>query len=130
MLTDIDRDMDDFKPDLIVGISRGGLIPAVMLSHIMEAPMIPLVWQTRDGQECDRNNQQLHDAINEGKNVLIVDDINDSGRTFCEISEAYQTEYQLHVRYVALIDRAKSEFGTDYRGLTVTHDGWFAFPWE
>ena len=28
----------DWKPDYIVGLTRGGLIPAVMLSHYLDVP--------------------------------------------------------------------------------------------
>ena len=33
----------------IVGISRGGLIPGIILSHALDVPFEPLQWQTRDG---------------------------------------------------------------------------------
>ena len=29
---------DEFIPDVVVGISRGGLIPGVMISHKLEIP--------------------------------------------------------------------------------------------
>ena len=32
---------DDFVPDVIVGISRGGLIPGVMISHKLNIPFKP-----------------------------------------------------------------------------------------
>jgi hypoxanthine phosphoribosyltransferase len=30
-----------WKPDVIVGLTRGGLVPAVMVSHYFEIPLIP-----------------------------------------------------------------------------------------
>ena len=37
------------KPELIIGIARGGLIPAVALSHKLEVPFKSTTWQDRDG---------------------------------------------------------------------------------
>ena len=39
---------DNFKPDVIVGISRGGLIPGVMISHKLNIPFKPVHASTRD----------------------------------------------------------------------------------
>ncbi len=39
---------DDFVPDVIVGISRGGLIPGVMISHKLNIPFKPVHASTRD----------------------------------------------------------------------------------
>ena len=46
-----------YKPDYIVGISRGGLTPAVMLSHLLSVPMHTLKVTLRDGVEddCDQS---------------------------------------------------------------------------
>ena len=39
---------DEFIPDVVVGISRGGLIPGVMISHKLEIPFKPVHASTRD----------------------------------------------------------------------------------
>ena len=41
MISDIAMKMhrDNWKPDYIVGLTRGGLIPAVYLSHYLDVPM-------------------------------------------------------------------------------------------
>ena len=39
---------DNFNPDVIVGISRGGLIPGVMMSHKLNVPFKPVHASTRD----------------------------------------------------------------------------------
>ena len=40
---------DKWFPDYIVGITRGGLLPAKMLSHYMDIPMTTLDIRLRDG---------------------------------------------------------------------------------
>jgi len=63
-------------PDVIVGLTRGGLIPAVMLSHRLKLPMKTIQWSTRD--------YPLKESLDElriYRKILIVDDICDSGVT-------------------------------------------------
>ena len=51
--------MDYPNIDSVMGIPRGGLIPAVMISHELGLPL----------------------ELNPGKNTLVVDDINETGYT-------------------------------------------------
>ena len=49
---------DGWKPDYIVGLTRGGLVPAAMLSHYLEVPMETLKVSLRDsdhGRSWKRN---------------------------------------------------------------------------
>ena len=40
--------LDNFRPDYVVGITRGGLLPAVMISHYLKVPMYSLDISLRD----------------------------------------------------------------------------------
>ena len=61
---------DEFKPDVIVGISRGGLIPGVMISHKLNIPFKPVHASTRDFPHWENYLPKSNDS-----KVLIVDDI-------------------------------------------------------
>ena len=69
--------LDKFDPEVIVGISRGGLLPGVMMSHWMEKPFKPIKAALRDHPEWEDYLPRKTD-----KRVLIVDDVCDSGETF------------------------------------------------
>lgn len=73
--------------DIIIGIQRGGLIPAVHLSNLLQVPMQTLQWSTRDREVRDSSNP--HIICNKGKNILLVDDMIDDGKTVHEIYNAY-----------------------------------------
>lgn len=101
---------DGFKPDYIVGVTRGGLIPAVMISHYLKVPMHTLKVSLLEGSDddCESNLWMSEDAFGyvpkdeqeiikcrwdstKKKKILIVDDINDTGATFNWIKKDWQS---------------------------------------
>ena len=90
--------LDKFDPQVIVGISRGGLTPGVMMSHWMQKPFKPIKTSLRDFPEWEDYLPKKTD-----ERVLIVDDICDSGETFQKISD-FITErgVNVEVRFASL----------------------------
>jgi len=139
----------DFKPDYIVGITSGGLTPAVILSHILEVPMYTLKVSLRDGVEddCDHNCWMAEDALGYDKdpvNILIVDDINDSGATIAWIkqdwpssclptNEKWNSCWGTNVRFATVVNNLASTETVDYAAMEINKvedDAWIVFPWE
>jgi len=119
-------DFDSWYPDVVVGIARGGLAPAVMISHALEIPMVPITWSTRDyiAKATDANS-----LIEGYRNVLVVDDIVDSGLTLDELQQTLGNDGQ-EIRYAALYLRHTSDVLPDYVGLDIKNDAWVEFSWE
>lgn len=116
------------KPDLIVGIVRGGLLPALHLSHALERPMETVTWQTRD-KNYQQFNERVDIQIRNDDVVLFVDDINDTGRTFKDLAKAYNTNTRKNVHFISLVEKTTSDFhGT--AALTLDDSRWIVFPWE
>ena len=114
-----------FKPTHIVGITRGGLIPAVMLSHSFDLPMETLGVSFRDNRATHHTKfKPIDDA-----RYLIVDDINDSGTTFKVVSDIFRNR-RLIFATSALINKEKSGFDVDFYGEMFYYDDWINFPWE
>lgn len=134
-----------FKPDYVVGITRGGLVPAVMISQFLNIPCQTLKVQLRDGNECESNLWMAEEAFSE-KNILIVDDINDSGATLNWIMEDWQSGclpdhihweevWNNNVKFAVLFDNLASscKVKMDYVGEEVNkaeRDIWIDFPYE
>jgi hypothetical protein len=138
---------DNWKPDYVVGITRGGLIPAVLLSQYLGVPMETLKVQLRDGGECESNLWMAEDALGchaAPKNILIIDDINDSGATISWIKEDWPsgcypkgTGWDLvwggNVRFATLTNNLSSREEVDYSVFEVNkaeEDCWLVYPWE
>ena len=147
MIGDITMQMnrDNWKPDYIVGLTRGGLIPAVYLSHYLNIPMETLKVSLRDNAETETNCWMSEDAYN-GKNILIVDDINDTGATLdwiindwqdsCHPVDAHWTNvWGNTVKFAVLVDNLSSNFSrtVDYCAKEINKaekDVWIVYPWE
>ena len=161
---DILRQMtkDSWMPDYVVGITRGGLLPAVLISQYLNVPMETLKVSLRDGNEQEHNMFMPEDAFGYNgmgklvgstktsnpelrKNILIVDDINDSGATLNWImndwqescrpyDEAWNNIWNNNVRFAVLLNNEPSEFKRiDYSALEINKledPRWVNFPYE
>ena len=121
------HDVSKFKPDVIVGITRGGLLPALHLSHHLDRPLQTIIWQTRDINKCE-HDKKLQNLIDTGSRVVFVDDINDTGRTFSEISKAYHGA-RSNVMFISLVQKLETTHSAT-AALTLSDDRWIVFPWE
>lgn len=136
-----------WRPDYIVGITRGGAIPAVMLSQFFNVPMRPLEVSLRDGGQCVSDLGMAEDAFGhneEPKNILIVDDINDQGSTIAWIKQDWPSgcfpnhvqwtkTWGHNVRFATLTNNLASKETVDYSVWEVNkaeEDCWLVYPWE
>jgi hypoxanthine phosphoribosyltransferase len=126
-----------YRPDVILGPGRGGYTGGVMLSHYYEVPFEGFRWQTRDGdiKDAETLNHILTHYV--GKNILIFDDINDSGATLQGINDEVEKlpEIYLHgeVKYATIFAKESSNFDSvHFRAVNVLPDeeNWIVFPYE
>ena len=141
---------DSWRPDYVVGLTRGGLVPANLISQYLGCRMETLKVSLRDDTECESNLWMAEDAfgheMDRPKNILIVDDINDTGATLNYIREDWPsgcfpdnprwTEvWGSNVRVAVLVDNesSKLEIPVSYSAVDINkaeQDSWIVFPWE
>jgi len=165
-----------WRPDYVVGLTRGGLLPAKMISHYFNVPMHALGANLRDhvdGNGPESNLWMAEDAfgypkqeieveesldsimqaaddllsvVDNFKNILIVDDINDTGATFNWLMEdwrsgclpsdpSWEEVWNGNVKFAVLFDNLSSECEVkmDFAGTEINkaeEDVWIDFPWE
>ena len=88
-------------PDIILSVNRGGCVPGVYLSHMINVPHKVVDVQLRDN-ESEPNLMVLDSCINSFSNILIIDDINDTGATFNFIRNRID-EQDLSIFFAVLI---------------------------
>lgn len=74
-----------YRPTAILGLARGGLIPATMLAHYYGVPCYTYQYSLRD-HENSQVNEEILDIVAH-HNVLVVDDICDGGKTLAHVAE-------------------------------------------
>jgi hypoxanthine phosphoribosyltransferase len=152
---------DCWIPDYVIGLTRGGLLPALKISNYLDIPMETLKVSLRDGGESESNCWMAADAfgyveLNEQeiiksrwdtkrrKNILVVDDINDTGATLEWIRKDWQgsclpnepswdTVWGNNVRFAVLINNDASPTEVNYIGESINNvedDICICFPWE
>lgn len=136
---------DGYCPDYVVGLTRGGLVPANMISQYLDIPMETLKVKLRDHADVESNLWMSEDAYML-KKILIVDDINDSGATLNWIKKdwmasalpndhRWSTIWNKTVKIATLFDNesSRSELSVDYSAVDLNkaeEDIWIDFPWE
>ena len=137
---------DAWMPDYVVGLTRGGLVPANLISQYLEIPMETLKVSLRDDNSSPESNLWMAEEAFEQKRILIVDDINDSGATLNWIKEDWQSSSLPNnpkwaeiwgdtVRVAVLCDNeaSASELKISYSAVDLNkaeEDCWIVFPWE
>lgn len=126
---------DGWRPDHIVGIGRGGLVPGAYLSHRTGISLLSVDFSSGVPAFADELIQKLAAATQDGRHILLVDDINDSGRTILAVRSSLDRAGGVAgaVRVAVLIDNMRSAAQVDYRSRTIDRaedKRWFVFPWE
>jgi hypoxanthine phosphoribosyltransferase len=127
---------DAYEPDLIVGISRGGLVPLGYLSGEKMFNMRNTLSVVVKSYEGDQQGEisLLHpihfEDLNKYKNILVVDDIVDSGQTIQFIIDTLKANLaHASIKVAVLYYKPKvSQVKPDYY-VQETED-WIVFPWE
>ena len=124
-----------WAPDFLIGIGRGGLAPAVYLSHATGWPMLSVDYSSNVPDFSGDPLVRLARRAAAGERLLFVDDINDSGGTItrlrAELAAAGAPEGA--IRFATLIDNIRSSARVEYAARAIDRAAvkdWFVFPWE
>jgi len=121
---------DRIKFDMILGLVRGGTLPAVILSHYLDVPCLAVHYSSKSGNGDDKYYGNQLPNFNTPQNLLVVDDICDSGHTIGEVYSHYTLKKHL-VRTVVLYHKENTRHEPDYQWIKIPKDSpWIIFPFE
>jgi hypoxanthine phosphoribosyltransferase len=121
-----------FKPDYIVGVSRGGWAPGRILSDLLEnthTANIKIEFYVGIGKTVRKPvvTQPLTEDIN-GKNILVVDDVSDTGRSMKVAMDHVVEKGAAGVKTATVFYKPHSTFKPDF--FADSTSDWIIFPWE
>ena len=121
----------NFDPEVIISVNRGGCVPGIYLSHYIDKPHEVINIELRDSnKEPDLNS--IKEKISQFRSVLIIDDINDSGKTIGVIKDLSKNLIT-KIHFAVLVNKSESTSKIEFYGKTVNsklNDYWYVFPWE
>lgn len=118
-----------FEPHYVIGISRGGWVPAVLLSHLMKwVPFASIdIKKDGDGRRLEANPHINRKAL-QGANVLLVEDILETGKS-AQVARQFLEQNGAEVRLACFFARDFSEIKPDFVLMEGLKEEIF-FPWE
>ncbi len=116
--------------DSIIGIARGGLFLSTLLSYKLNIKKLYIINTQLYCEKQLISPKILYYPENlKLDNVLVVDDILDTGSTYHLIKDLV-SEISENAYWAALIDKKKSNVQFDFVGQTLNNDIWVEFPWN
>ncbi len=134
MLLDLAQQIkkDEYKPEVIVGVSRGGWPPARVMSDLLRNPNLAnmKVEFYRDIGVRNKKPRITQPVTMEamGKRVLVVDDVSDTGHSLRVVVDHLRRKPVKELRVSTIYMKPKSIFRPDYYARTTKK--WIIFPWE
>ncbi|MEM2107883.1 MAG: phosphoribosyltransferase [Candidatus Bathyarchaeia archaeon] len=121
-----------FKPDIIMGISRGGWLPTRVLSDLLDNPHVASVGAEfyvgiAETHHEPRLTQPISVSVS-GKTVLLVDDAVDTGKSAALIRTYLNREGAKETVLLTLYYKPWSIIKPDYYSKETSD--WIVFPWE
>lgn len=118
----------------IVAVGRGGFIVGVYLSHQLNLPMFSVMCKSYDDYRNKQNVLKSSDVIGfggMGNNVLVVDDLIDTGRTLPAVINRiteYEEDLHTNVKLAVIVVKKNNNIIPDY--WVIKDDRWIIFPYE
>jgi hypoxanthine phosphoribosyltransferase len=122
----------DYKPDIIVGVSRGGWPPARIMSDLLENPKLANVKaEFYLGVAETKGEPIITQPVSvsvKDKRVLVVDDVADTGKSLRLVKSHLEEQSASDVKIATIYYKPWSVVIPDWYELKTSH--WIIFPWE
>ncbi len=123
---------DGYKPDIIIGVSRGGLVPSRILSDLLETKTLAFIQiEYYDGINQTKREPILKQCLTTdltNKKTLLVDDISDSGSSLILAKKHLQKQGAKEIKISTIYAKPTTTTKPDYHEKQTS--SWVVFPWD
>jgi xanthine phosphoribosyltransferase len=119
------------RPDAIVAIIRGGMTLAHHLAEIFNLKDVYTINASSYDKTTKLSTPKVWNIpdLNKYQNILVVDDISDSGDTFIEVMKKLKEKYpKKNFKSISIFYKPTSKFKPDFYFHET--DEWIEFFWE
>ncbi|MFC0279508.1 xanthine phosphoribosyltransferase [Falsigemmobacter intermedius] len=113
----------------VVGITRGGLVPAMIVSRELNIRVVDTIsvksYSHQDRAEAVVTKAPQADLLGDGEGILIVDDLVDSGKTIELVRRLYPKAH-----FATVYAKPAGRVQVDTFITEVSQDTWIFFPWD
>ena len=121
-----------YEPDLVIGVARGGLVPARIVCDFLLKKNLACVKVEHWGIASTLGTAKIKYPLPidvTGKKLLVVDDVADTGDTYAVLMEYLKEKNPLEVKTAVLQYKTSSTFVPDYWGEKQEDWKWIIYPW-
>jgi hypothetical protein len=121
------------KPDIMVAVSRGGLIPGRIMSSYLKnrnLSVIRVQFYARQGERAKKPIivEETNSNV-KGRTLLVIDDVLETGKTLELVRDYFNDKGAKKVYLAVLIKKNKKQrLKPDF--YSRTSDKWIVYPWE
>jgi len=128
-----ERILAEYSPDVVVGILRGGMTVAHLLSDVLGLRIVYPIGCSSYVDVAKRFSVKVYSPLAlkdlSGKRVLLVDDVADEGLTLkAVVEQEISPKHPLEVKVATLHMKPWCKFRPDY--YVQMTDAWIVYPWE
>lgn len=108
--------------DIVLGITNGGIVPAVLMARELDIEHIQFI-PVRN-KELKKNEMP---SLSKNKKYLVIDEIYDTGNTFCKVSCELK---KVGCDFAFLVSRYTERSSRIFVAKILNHNKYVRFPWE
>ena len=113
----------------VLAVTRGGMVPAMIISRELDIRTVDTIsiksydhQKQKDAIILKKPDQSL---VRDGENILIIDDLVDTGKTLSLVKEIYPRAH-----FATVYAKPKGKGMVDTFITEVSQDTWIFFPWD
>ncbi len=109
----------------IIAVARGGLVPAAVVAYELDLRLVDTLCISTYDDQNQRDAEILKQIAGDGENMLVVEDIVDTGVTGKIVREMLPKCY-----IAAIFGKPAGAAQADLSMIQVAQDTWIDFPWD